>query len=671
VASDEHASGDQRAGEDRLASGIRPVNPYIAGAPVSGREMFFGRDDVFAFIRRKLIGQHRDTPIVLKGERRTGKTSVLYQVRRHLDPAYRCVSVDLHGLSLNGIGDLLNGIAASVSEGLRTGYAVDVAPPGRLAFEADPRSAFESVFLAAVLEALGEGHLVLMLDEVARLDEEVRAGRLEREVFNYLRHLMQHYPRLTFIFSLGNGLEEMQKDYAFLFSGAMYHEISFLEEAAARKLITDPVQGCLEVSPDAVDAILRVASGHPYYTQLVCHSLFDRWSGAPKPAMTAEDVYAVLGEAVELGSPNLTYVWEDSSPEEKAVMAAMAAAMRAGPRAVTGAAIRDAWRKAGIPLPQRRLSAALRSLASREVITGTESYSFTVDLQRLWLDKHRRPDWVKDELAGPIQQWARETRPRYLAALITPMLASGHPGNRVASQPQAAAVRTKSAFSPAGARDPASARQDATSQARRQSRVSAVPARDRHPQDAAGSGPRRPQMARGWPSIPHRRRLGPIIAGGAALVLVAGGLIGWKLVSGGTPASSRPATPSSTSGAVNSGACTPVNNATSPVPATPSAGSGSGAFLNINKAAVPNCSEVTLAGGGFARHETVYLQETGPAGENIGRATPVTTNANGDIGPLSYIVRADEFNTGRYSISATGANPSGGSASASINIEQT
>jgi AAA+ ATPase superfamily predicted ATPase len=65
------------------------VNPYIAGSPVTGTEMFFGREDVFSFVRRNLTGRHRDTPIVLYGQRRTGKTSVLYQMSRHLDPRYR------------------------------------------------------------------------------------------------------------------------------------------------------------------------------------------------------------------------------------------------------------------------------------------------------------------------------------------------------------------------------------------------------------------------------------------------------------------------------------------------------------------------------------------------------------------------------------------------------
>lgn len=150
--------------------------------------------------------------------------------------------------------------------------------PDRAVFLADPQSVFETSFLDAVWDALGEDRLVLMLDEVVRLDEEVKAGRLDHGIFEYLRHLMQHHPRLSFIFSLGSGLEELRKDYAYLFSVALYHRISFLEPGAARELITEPVAGHYQVAPAAVQKILAITSGHPYYTQLVCHCLFDRWT---------------------------------------------------------------------------------------------------------------------------------------------------------------------------------------------------------------------------------------------------------------------------------------------------------------------------------------------------------------------------------------------------------
>ena len=411
-------------------SNRQPVNPYIAGSPVSGTEMFFGRQDVFSFIRRNLIGQHRDTPVVLYGQRRTGKTSVLYQLHRYLDPRYRCIFIDLHGLNLNGMGNLLLGIANSVSRSLRRDHQLTVDVPDRAAFLADPRPAFETTFLDAVWSALGEDHLVLMLDEVVRLDEEVKAGRLERDIFDYLRHLMQHHTRLNFIFSLGSGLEEMKKDYAFLFSVALYHRISFLEPAAASELITQPVLDYYQVAPQTVEKILQITSGHPYYTQLVCHCLFDLWSSSPKPVMDAADVDAVLAEAIELGSANLTYVWEDSLPGEQALMAGMASAMPGGNSPVTLQHVQDAWREVGVSLPERELAAALRSLTAREIVAGSRAYSFTVDLQRRWLDKHRRLDWVKEELPVTVQRWRRPARPtrraRYLTIAAVILLLAGY-----------------------------------------------------------------------------------------------------------------------------------------------------------------------------------------------------------------------------------------------------
>jgi SPFH domain / Band 7 family len=373
--------------------------------------MFFGREDVFSFVRRNLIGQHRDSPIVLYGQRRTGKTSVLYQLHRHLDPRYRCIFIDLHGLSLDGEANLMWGIANSIGRGLQRDHQIRVGIPDRATFFADPLSVFETVFLDAVWSVLGEDHLVLMLDEVARFYEEVRAGRLERQVFDYLRHLMQHFERLNFIFSLGSGLEEMEKDYAFLFSVTLYRRISFLEPAAARALITQPIRDYYQVMPDALEKILQVTSGHPYYTQLVCHCLFDRWSRSLKPTMTAVDVDAVLTEAIELGSANLTYVWEDSTREERAVMAGMAAAMGGRCHPVTVDDVRNAWQRFGVGLPEGDVARAVRSLVGRdvvadnEVVAGERSYSFAVDLQRLWLEKHRRLDWVKEDLE--VREWDR------------------------------------------------------------------------------------------------------------------------------------------------------------------------------------------------------------------------------------------------------------------------
>ena len=58
---------------------IRP-NPFIVGNPVRTPAMFFGREAEFQFIRGTLRSQPGGCIVVLVGERRTGKTSILYQI---------------------------------------------------------------------------------------------------------------------------------------------------------------------------------------------------------------------------------------------------------------------------------------------------------------------------------------------------------------------------------------------------------------------------------------------------------------------------------------------------------------------------------------------------------------------------------------------------------------
>lgn len=366
------------------------INPYIAGNPVTGTQMFFGREDIFRFIRQTLIGEHRDNVIVLYGQRRTGKTSVLYQLRHHLDPRYLCIFIDLHGFALEGLGGFLWELANHIIRVLRRNYQIDLPSLKRTAFMADARSSFESEFLHHVWSVIGDRHILLMLDEAVRLEEQVQAGKLEREIFEYVRHLMQHYEWLNFLFSLGSGLEEMEKEYAFLFNVGLYKEISFLERDAAISLITQPVEKYYRVEPAAVERILQITSGHPYYTQLICHSLFNRWQQENSLQVEVRDVDESLDEVVERGLAVLKHVWDESTMGEKAVLAGMATAMGEQNCLIGTKAINRAWTTCNVVIPKGELAQATRSLIARDVIAGQDEYMFTVDLQRLWVRKYKR-----------------------------------------------------------------------------------------------------------------------------------------------------------------------------------------------------------------------------------------------------------------------------------------
>jgi hypothetical protein len=382
-----------------------PVNPYIAGNPVTGEEMFFGRENVFAFVRQALTGQHRDNVIVLYGQRRTGKTSALYQMHRHLDSRYLCIFVDLHGLAINGVDGFLWDIANTIVRALRKEHQIELPPLKRAEFLQDGRAAFENEFLPQVWNAIGDQHILLMLDEAIRLQEQIAAGKLDKSVFEYLRHLMQHSDRLNFLFALGSGLEEMEKEYAFLFSVGLYRKISFLTLEAATALITQPVKEYYKLEPSTVDRIFSVTSGHPYFTQLLCHGLFNRWLQLRRPLLRSDDVNALLDEVVERGLAVLKQVWDDSTPGEKALLAGLSTAMGKRSHPIGLAEVDRVWGALDVVLPDNEKAKAVRSLVARDVIIGEDKYHFAVELQRLWIQKYAKLEWVKEEITPALQKW--------------------------------------------------------------------------------------------------------------------------------------------------------------------------------------------------------------------------------------------------------------------------
>ncbi len=391
-----------------------PTNPYIAGNPITGTEMFFGRQDVFRFVRETLVGRYQDNAIVLYGGRRTGKTTVLYQMGRHLDSRYMPVFVDLQGVSLEGLGEMLWGIARQIARTLRQQKGIRLSVPSRDEFAGDPGGCFCEGLLDPALQALGDSHLLLMLDEATRLYEQVQAGRLELRVFDFLRSLIQYHPRLNFVFSIGSGLEEMRQEYALLFNLCQYRKISFLDRDASTALITKPVEEHYRYAPGAVERILETTHGQPYYTQLVCNRLFARWVRQRGEEVTVSDVEAVLGEAVEQGMASLQYTWEEVSGAAKVVLAALAELMVDGNWPVSPNDLRATIAAQEIALSRRAVSGALQELVTREVLrTANGGYVFTVDLMRLWLQQYQRLEWVKGKIP-PLEEARGRDRVRMI-----------------------------------------------------------------------------------------------------------------------------------------------------------------------------------------------------------------------------------------------------------------
>lgn len=375
----------------------RIQNPYMPGIPLRpGNPTFFGREDVFRYIEQSLDTITQTAILVLIGQRRTGKTSILQQLPARLDrDRYLCVFIDGNGLGIDpGMDNFFLSLIEDITLGLeRAGISMPRVKPAELGDS--PQRFFEHEFLPKVRASIGDRTLLLTIDEFEELGARVSSGALPASIFSYVRHLIQHGERMAFIFAGTHRIEEMIGDYwSVLFNSSIYRRIGFLEEDAARRLITEPVKEEGMLYDDlAVQEIIRLTAGHPYFTQLLCHVLVNHCNDDERNYVTIQSVREALDELLELGRTHLTYVWHTSEAGTRLCLAALAD-LRARMDQVTAAAIANRLGDYGLDLNPGEVHRAMSSLAARDLVVEQEgnptTYSLTAQLYAHWLRRYRQ-----------------------------------------------------------------------------------------------------------------------------------------------------------------------------------------------------------------------------------------------------------------------------------------
>lgn len=379
-------------------------NPYAPGTPLRpGSPIFFGRDDLFHFMTENLAGATRQNMLVLIGQRRMGKTSFLQQLPAQLGQAYLPVYLDGQSLGVDpGMANFFYDLSLAIADAV-TDHGCAIAEPVLAEFQERPSAVFERTFLPAVFEAIGSRRLLLLFDEFEELEMRVASGNLEASIFSFFRHLMQHVDKLGFVFIGTHRLEELTADYwSILFNIALYKHVTFLSEGAARALIVKPVAKHGLLYDDlALDKMIRVTAGHPYFLQLICHALVNRANRDKRTYLTIRDVNDTLAELVELGEAHFAFLWEQSSPAEQLILAALIRLLAKTPT-VTAAQIVELLIERGRNLEVQGVREALRRLTERgilhEVGESPPRYEYKVDIIRLWMESYKVLGRVIEEI---------------------------------------------------------------------------------------------------------------------------------------------------------------------------------------------------------------------------------------------------------------------------------
>lgn len=372
---------------------MRLVNPYIVGNPIRDQGVFFGRQDIFRDVMQ-VLRQPRSNAIVLYGQRRIGKTSVLLQLDTQLARAgdFTPVYFDLQDKAARSLSEVLYELSLHISRvtGHTVAQSTDFQGSGDY---------FRSVFLPEITQKVASGGLVLLFDEFDVLDSPTRTQASEA-FFPYLRAWMSDVQKVKFVFVIGRRPEDLSVRSMSTFKGIQSTRVSFLTPTDARNVVLQSeMNNSLNWQDSAILRVLDLAHGHPYFTQLLCSVIWENAhesNPSSTPIISVTEVDASVGQAIKYGANAFNWLWDGLPPAERVVAAAMA---EVADEVITQDKLVETLNRSGVRLVARELEFAPETLIDWEVLIESEhGYRFAVSLLRYWVQANRPLRRVKEEL---------------------------------------------------------------------------------------------------------------------------------------------------------------------------------------------------------------------------------------------------------------------------------
>ena len=316
-------------------------NPFVYGKVVRGKYFADREAEIAELINDIASGQN----VIVFSPRRYGKTSLILEVLDrvkaeglltfYLDlfkvtsqetfiAAYAKEVARLHGgriqNMLKKIRDLLPRLVPKV---VMRGEKVDVEVEFEFDPSADKASLLDDLFEAVATVSLGQGKkAVAVFDEFQEITSWDAKGQIERQ----MRTHFQMHENVSYIF-MGSKRHLMQelfrnKNRPFYRFGKHFPLEKIPEDEFAKFIQTRFEETGFQTGPDVIREILQAADDHPYYTQLLCHILWDR--NQQEKIITKESITAALQEVFMREAHAFQGLWDMLTLKARQLLVALA-----------------------------------------------------------------------------------------------------------------------------------------------------------------------------------------------------------------------------------------------------------------------------------------------------------------------------------------------------------
>jgi type I restriction enzyme M protein len=398
---------DLKEHESRPAIDTFKANPYIVGSPIDDDRNFYGRTDVLDQIERSLRQSGPSTVILLEGNRRVGKTSILKQLRTRVPGwlpvycqfqgmsgapsdrnVYRLIAKELlqavPSASLTAVPDELVGLTAVSTPDRRRCVQGLIASIE----DEEPFGRFEEL-VQLVIQAVRPNRILLMLDEFEKIHEGIEQKQIAPEIPETFRYLFHTYPEVSGILSGSRRIKRLRQEYwNVLFGIGKPIWVRSLDRLSSRKLVSEPVAGRIAYSDAAIDHVLDLCACQPFLLQSLASTIFEICAVTRQASVTVATVEEACLSLVLDNEHFYTIFKQEALTERRRFLACLVDRLSDGPDRVTFQLIRDQLEDTGVEYRSEvRVKEDLEELQELELLSEStdDSYRIEVPLFSRWL----------------------------------------------------------------------------------------------------------------------------------------------------------------------------------------------------------------------------------------------------------------------------------------------
>ena len=364
-------------------------NPFIVGNPIKSRDMFFGRQDDFEYIKRKLQSGVKSYIIVFSGERRSGKTSILFQVLNgELGEGFLPILIDMQTMAgLQNENEFFEKIAKETFRALEE-VPLSIDQYNFFQDEVSPYKVFSK--LLDDIHALNpDKNILFLIDEYELIESKISEGSLNKNFVPFLAGVLESERKISFLFTGSKKLDERKSPYwNILFAKSLYRNVSFLSQNDTIRLITEPIKDYVTYEKEVIEGIYRLTAGQPFYTQVCCQNIVDHLNEKQKNNVTESDLDEIIDEILENPLPQMIYFWNSLSNEKKLILSLLSEMLKDSNGFVQAQDMHkfSSKREFGINVTLKTISTTLETLYHQHLLRKVEDqYCFHMDLFRRWI----------------------------------------------------------------------------------------------------------------------------------------------------------------------------------------------------------------------------------------------------------------------------------------------